>query len=98
MDRAQAKQGTNQHVQLSTNCSEDGLAYYCRQRQHLGSNRASTVKPARSAYSGMILIEIRQGRSFLVARARALNGHVTVEFLTNESPFNGSRAEKLRLA
>ena len=34
----------------------------CRQREYLGPYRASTIKSTHSVYSGMILIEIREGR------------------------------------
>ena len=38
----------------------------CHQREYLGSYRASTMKSAHSAYSEMILIEIRECQFFLV--------------------------------
>jgi hypothetical protein len=48
------------------------------------------MKSVHSAYSEMILIEIREDRFFLDGVVRALDGHV-IDFLTNESLFRGSR-------
>jgi hypothetical protein len=45
------------------------------------------MKSAYSLYSEMLLIEIREGRIFFYGVARALDGRVTVDFLTNESRF-----------
>ena len=44
----------------------------------------------------MILIEVREGSNFFVRVARLLNGHVTIDFLANESRFRRSRAVKSR--
>jgi hypothetical protein len=51
------------------------------------------MKFAHSVYSGMILIKIREGRYFFYG---AMDGHVTLVFLTNESRVRASRAEKSR--
>jgi len=45
------------------------------------------MKSAHSAYSGPILIDITDGRNFLVELQGVLDSHVTVDFLTNESRF-----------
>jgi hypothetical protein len=68
----------------------------CCQREYLGPYRASTIKFDYSAYVEIILIQIRDGRLFFDGVARAIDGHVTVLFLTNESAFRRSRAEKSR--
>ena len=44
------------------------------------------MKPAYATSSGINLSEIRDGRIFQWGR-RALDSHVTVDFLTNESRF-----------
>jgi hypothetical protein len=85
----------NQHVQSSTNCGA-GLIHSCRQREYLGYCRASSIKPDHSIYVTMTLIKIWEGRIFFDGIARVLDGHVTVDFLTNESRFRWSRAVKSR--
>jgi hypothetical protein len=53
------------------------------------------MKSAYSVYSGMISINITIGRIFLDRVARAIDDYITIDFLTNKSPFRGSRAVKL---
>jgi hypothetical protein len=62
------------------------------QREYL---KASTMKSAYSAYSGMVLIGIRDGQFFFDEVARALD-ELLCFFPTNESAFRGSRAVKSR--
>jgi hypothetical protein len=52
------------------------------------------MKSADSAYSGTLLIEIRDGPFFLMGLHGPLDSHVTVDFLTNEKPYIESRVAK----
>jgi hypothetical protein len=66
-----------------------------RQREYLGSYIAFNMKSAHCIL-GNDFDQNERGSNFLDGVARALDSHVTLDFLTNESCFRGSRVTKSR--